>query len=157
MRRLLAVLIFVPTVLACATNQLIAPTETPTPSPTPDPCSAELIEQSTASMHEVARQFTDAAELAEMTPRNQLSAQIAPMQDIRRDAEDLDLPDCLSDARDALVDYMEAYIDVLIAFLDVDISDAAMVSGYDQIEAAYDDYADAMDALGVDPGIDAPD
>ncbi|HCG30762.1 MAG TPA: hypothetical protein DEU95_13860 [Chloroflexi bacterium] len=85
----------------------------------------------------VARRWDDALELAQSTPRIQLAAQISNLQQIRRDLEDQDWPDCAASARRALVTAMNAAIDGLIAFM-ADKPDTT-VSGH------FRDYAAAMD------------
>lgn len=63
------------------------------------------------------REFDDASILASNLPREQLSDSIAGLQRIRREAEDEEIPPCLTDLQNYQVDHMNTVIDTLVAFL----------------------------------------
>ncbi len=98
------------------------------PTPTPDPCSAGEIERYLDAIRDVSRRFDDAVALANTTPRGSLPPVIADLQEIRRDAEDLDVPGCADKAKNALVRYMDGIVDAFLLFLgnrpDSDVNEA---------------------------------
>jgi hypothetical protein len=63
------------------------------------------------------REFDDASILASNMPREQLSASIADLQRIRREAEDEEIPGCLTDLKAIQVQHMNSVINTLIAFM----------------------------------------
>jgi hypothetical protein len=70
-----------------------------------------------AQLQPVAQRWDDAAALAGNTPRMQLATQIAALQEIKREADVLELPACASDAKAALSRSMQATIEGYLAFL----------------------------------------
>lgn len=91
-----------------------------------DPCSQAKIAPVRAEMGEVAQRFDDANRLASQTSRANLSPQIADLQSIRRDAQAVEVPECMADMKAAMLDYMDADIDAFITFLDPDVTDATL-------------------------------
>lgn len=65
----------------------------------------------------LARRWDDANKLAGQTPRMQLAVQIASLQAIRRDVQDLKPPECSKAAQTALVGTMDATIQGYVDFL----------------------------------------
>ncbi|MEF8769409.1 hypothetical protein [Candidatus Accumulibacter contiguus] len=65
----------------------------------------------------VYEKWKDAVILAESTPRMSLPAQIARMQDIRREASDLKVPKCLDEAKISLLSGMDKQIKGFFYFL----------------------------------------
>jgi hypothetical protein len=63
------------------------------------------------------REFDDAAKLATYVPREQLSNSIAELQRIRREAEEEQIPPCLTNLKSIQVQHMNTVIDTLIAFM----------------------------------------
>jgi hypothetical protein len=63
------------------------------------------------------REFDDASTLAASRPRQELSASIADLQRIRRNAEDQPTPPCLATLKLYQVSHMNTVINTLIAFL----------------------------------------
>jgi hypothetical protein len=89
----------------------------PTVSTTPDPCSTEQIEEEVQKVHSHMREFDDASTLASSLPREQVSASIADLQRIRREAEDEKIPGCLTDLKKYQVEHMNSVINTLLAFM----------------------------------------
>lgn len=110
------------------TDQAVTPTtgavSTPTTgenasgaSSTPDPCSLGQIEAEVQEVHRHMREFDDAAILASNLLREDLSDSIADLQRIRREAEDEEIPACLTDLKNHQVDHMNSVITTLVAFI----------------------------------------
>jgi len=97
-----------------ATEATSAPVE---PTSTPDPCSRPQLETEVQEVHRHIREFDDASILASNMPREQLSGSIADLQRIRREAEDEEIPACLTDLKAIQVQHMNSVISTLIAFM----------------------------------------
>jgi hypothetical protein len=65
----------------------------------------------------LARKWDDANKLASQTPRMQLAVQIANLQAVRREAQDLKPPECAKPVHDALVGSMDATIQGFLDFM----------------------------------------
>ena len=107
------------TATATATEQVTSPTIEPTlaPSSTPDPCSPGQIEKAVQRVHGHMREFDDASVLASNLPLDALSGPIANLQRIRREAEDEQIPSCLTNLKKDQIAHMNTVISTLIAFL----------------------------------------
>ena len=130
-------------IVGCAGGSLGGPT------PTPDPCSPTEIDKYLDAIRDVSRRFDDASMLANNTPRMSLPPVISDMQVIRRQAEDLKVPDCAATAKGVLVRYMNAVIDAFTAFLGQE-SDSAVSAHFDTASTLMDRYLDEMSRLGGD-------
>jgi len=95
------------------------PTLTITITMTPDLCAPENIRAEVDKVHRHMREFDDAARLAASIPREQLSVPTADLQKIRREAEDEQVPPCLSTLKDFQIKHMNSVIDTLIAFMGI--------------------------------------
>lgn len=84
---------------------------------TPDPCAPENIEMEVQKVHAYMREFDDASTLAASRPREELSASIADLQRIRREAEDQPTPPCLATLKTYQVSHMNSVINTLISFM----------------------------------------
>ena len=102
-----------PTSAATPTQEPVSPTV----SETPGPCSPGQIEAEVQKVHSHMREFDDASILASNMPREQLSASIADLQRIRREAEDEPIPACLTDLKTYQVAHMNSVINTLVAFM----------------------------------------
>jgi hypothetical protein len=89
----------------------------PPPTSTPDPCAPQNIQAEVQKIHTYMREFDDASTLAASRPRQELSASIADLQRIRRNAEDQPTPPCLATLKLYQVSHMNTVINTLIAFL----------------------------------------
>ena len=87
------------------------------PTSTSDPCSLPQLETEVQEVHRHMREFDDASILASNMPREQLSTSIADLQRIRREAEDEEIPGCLTDLKAIQVQHMNSVINTLIAFM----------------------------------------
>lgn len=103
-----------PAATSTATAQAPSPTAV---SLTPDPCSPGQIGAEVQKVHRHMREFDDASILASNMPREQLNNSIADLQRIRREAEDEQIPDCLTTLKKYQVDHMNTVINTLIAFM----------------------------------------
>jgi len=101
------------------TKQAMSPTTESTlvPSSTPDPCSPGQIETEVQKVHEHMREFDDASILASNLPLQELSGPIANLQKIRREAEDEQIPACLTNLKKYQIAHMNTVIGTLVAFL----------------------------------------
>ena len=101
------------------TKQVMSPTAESTlvPSSTPDPCAPEQIEAEVQKVHGHMREFDDASILASNLPLQELSAPIANLQRIRREAEDEQIPSCLTNLKKYQIAHMNTVIGTLVAFL----------------------------------------
>ena len=88
------------------------------PSLTPDPCSTDQIEAEVQKVHKHMREFDDASVLASKLPRDQVPGSVADLQKIRREAEDQEIPACLTNLKKYQVDHMNSVIGTLLAFID---------------------------------------
>jgi predicted small lipoprotein YifL len=84
---------------------------------TPDPCSRPQLNTEVQEVHKHMREFDDASILASNMPREQLSNSIADLQRIRREAEDEEIPGCLTNLKAIQVQHMNSVITTLIAFM----------------------------------------
>jgi hypothetical protein len=84
---------------------------------TPDACSRPQLETEVQEVHSHMREFDDASILASNMPREQLSTSIADLQRIRREAEDEEIPACLTNLKAIQVLHMNSVISTLIAFM----------------------------------------
>jgi hypothetical protein len=69
-------------------------------------------------VHKHMREFDDASVLASKLPRDQVSGSVADLQRIRREAEDEEIPACLTNLKKYQVDHMNSVINTLLAFID---------------------------------------
>lgn len=129
-RSLTIILLFVSLILsACGTQPdptptkafTVAPTTAPvstaTITSTPDLCAPENIHEQAEKVHKLMREFDDASMLASSTPRDQLNPTIANLQRIRRDAEDLRVPICLTTLKQYQLAHMNTVINTMLVFL----------------------------------------
>lgn len=99
-----------------ATSTVVA-ASTVEPTSTLDPCSRPQIETEVQKVHKYMREFDDASILASNMPREQLSSAIADLQRIRREAEDEQIPGCLTNLKLIQVQHMNTVINTLIVFM----------------------------------------
>lgn len=124
---------------ACGSADESSPAPTLAPTATPDPCSPALLPASVTPVNALMREFDDAAQLAAQTPRDQLVLVIPTLQEIRRRAEDQEVPYCLATLKALQVTHMNTVINTLMAFLggaDVNI----LVQGISQARLQREDY-----------------
>jgi hypothetical protein len=99
-------------------------TVTPAPTATPDPCAPENISKEVEKVHKHMREFDDASLLASNTPVAQLNPSIADLQRIRREAEDQEIPFCLTTLKQYQLAHMNTVINTMLYMLSYQGSDA---------------------------------
>ena len=91
-------------------------TQSPAESATPDPCATENLPASIQPINDLTREFDDASQLAANLPVQQLPEIVSNMQRIRRAAEDVDAPACLTTLKTHQLNYMNGMIQTLLSF-----------------------------------------
>ncbi len=91
------------------------PTVTIAPSPTPT--CFDLSEDFMEAAESVFEKWDDAIALASNTSRGDLSGPIASLQEIKREAGDLDAPACSENVGESLVTLMESFIEGFLSFM----------------------------------------
>lgn len=72
---------------------------------------------SVLQLKDVYARWSDAMKIANSAPRVALANHIKDMQEIRRDAEKINVPPCLYDLKSSLLLTMDSFSDVFISFL----------------------------------------
>ena len=111
-----------PTAAIATTANAVLPTQETTATTvvsttTPDPCVSPQIEIEAQKVQKHMREFDDASTLASSVPQAQLSASIADLQRIRREADDELIPPCLTDLKTYQINHMNSVINTLLAFM----------------------------------------
>jgi len=116
---LLPILILALLLTACGNQKTLTPasTSTPNPSQTPDPCAKENLPGQVKKVNDIMREFDDSSLLAANATKDQLQPAIADLQRIRREAEDLSVPSCLSALSQLQLAHMNTVITTMIAFM----------------------------------------
>ena len=93
--------------------------ETPTVGATqpPDPCAEANLPAEVEKVHKITREFDDYAALASNTPQSQLVQVIPELQRVLRDAEDLEVPACLTDLKTLQLQHMNTVVQTLLLFV----------------------------------------
>ncbi len=110
-----SLLLFLALVLSACANADATPQTIP--SPTLDPCVGFALGESVKPINDLQREFDDASALAANLPREQLNDVIANLQRIRRAAEDIAAPACLTNLKMHQLEHMNAVIETLLAFV----------------------------------------
>jgi hypothetical protein len=87
------------------------------PTATVDVCSSPQVEEEVQKVHRHMREFDDASVLASNMPREELSASIADLQRIRREAENEQIPNCLIALKTSQIEHMNTVIATLLGFI----------------------------------------
>jgi len=82
-----------------------------------DPCSSENLPATVQEINNLMREFDDASQVASNTPVQQLPEVISKLQNIRRNAEDVQIPPCLGTLKTHQLNHMNLTIQTLIAFV----------------------------------------
>jgi hypothetical protein len=107
-------------VSACGGPPAAAQVETPAApatSPVEDPCSPQNLPFTVQPINDLMREFEDASQMASNLPAQQLPQLIADLQRIRRGAEDVQIPDCLTTLKTHQLNHMNLMIQTLLAFV----------------------------------------
>ena len=110
------------------------------PTEISDPCSMPQLEKEVQEVHNHMREFDDAAALASSLPRDQLSAAVAELQRIRREAEDEQIPGCLINLRKIQVDHMNTVISTLLAFMKGNVDEQTLQQAINLARQQHDQY-----------------
>jgi len=117
MKKLIAYLfIFSVSIISACTNQSNPPQHVFLTA-TPDPCTSANLPATVQDINGLMREFDDASQLAANLPVQQLPDVISNMQRIRRAAEDLQVPACLSTLKDHQLNHMNIMIQTLLGFV----------------------------------------
>lgn len=117
-------------------------------SSTPDPCAPENLNSQVAPVHALMREFDDLAQVAVLADVSQMVFVIPPLQDIRRRAEDLRLPDCIKTLQDLEIEYMNSVINTLLVFMQVGSGNPdVLIQGISQGRSLHDQYNQELTRL----------
>lgn len=111
----------------------------PSSTLTPDPCTGFALGESVKPINDLQREFDDVSALAANLPREQLGGAITNLQRIRRAAEDIEPPACLTDLKAHQLTHMNAVIDTLIAFVG-GADTNTLNTGMEQARKSHDQY-----------------
>jgi hypothetical protein len=104
----------------CSANTVVSASATPDKpgtTPTMDLCAPDHIKDAANAVHRMMRAFDDSAQIAQNSPREQLTAPITALQAVRRQSEDLQVPACLTTLKNLQLSYMNMVITTLISFV----------------------------------------
>ena len=107
-------------VVACGNQPLPAQTEPPeisTATMAADPCSPQSLPVTVQDINDLMRKFDTASELPADLMAQQLPDIISNLQRIRRAAEDLQIPACLTTLKTHQLNHMNLMIQTLLAFM----------------------------------------
>lgn len=90
---------------------------TPVTGPDEDPCSPQSLPTTVQPINNLMREFEDTSQLASNLPAKQLPPIISDLQRIRRSAEDLQIPACLTTLKTHQLNHMNLMIQTLLAFV----------------------------------------
>lgn len=80
-------------------------------------CAVDAVLKSAADMNKLLTTWDDASKLANSTPRNALAPQISVLQDLHRQANALEVPTCLENAKSYLALGMDKTVNAFLDFL----------------------------------------
>lgn len=126
-------------VSACGNDPTPTYTVEATVTLTPDPCLGFALGESVKPINDLQREFDDASALAANLPREQLSDVITNLQRIRRAAEDINPPTCLTVLKSYQIIHMNAVIDTLLAFVG-GADNATLNAGMAKAQESHDQY-----------------
>lgn len=112
-------------------------------------CSTAAKTRGYDALVDVTENFYDKMDIAAATPRVSLGPAVSELQDIRNEAEGVDVPGCMETVRAEVIGHMNEEIEAFLAFMASD--DAEMTehwgASFDHVDAAYA----ALEALDLDP------
>lgn len=83
----------------------------------PGPCDADPVNAAGKQLGALSSRWRDAYKLASSSSRIALASPIQNLQEIKRETQALEVPQCLTKARGYLVDSMNAAIDGFLSFM----------------------------------------
>ena len=142
---ILAVLLLIPLLAACASPSTSSPQP---PTATADPCAAENLVAAVTPVHALMREFDDSAQVAVLADVSQMVFVIPPLQEVRRRAEDLEVPACLLTLKGLEIEYMNSVINTLLVFMQVGAGNTeVLVQGITQGRSLHDQYNQELTRL----------
>jgi len=104
----------------CGAEQMVptdVPTNTPAPTRTPTPEPVFCADVYYEVVEPILGRWDDAMAIADSTARINLAGPVSTLQEIRREAASLDVPECAAKAHEGLIEAMEHYIEGFLAFM----------------------------------------
>ena len=95
----------------------VPPTPTAAPTATPDPCASENLLDEVEELQNVINKFQDVAYVANVTPFNQLVFPVLDLQEIRRELQHLEVPECQMIIKESALSYMNSTINYFVLFM----------------------------------------
>lgn len=144
---------------ACAGASPAAQPAVPSPSATEDLCAPNTIVTQVKKVHDLIRQFDDGLFVANLTPQAQLSNIVMQLQGVRRQAENLEVPGCVSTLQSTAVQYMNSVIVYLAHFMGGGTADriGSEIQASQSLRIAYEtEMARLIGATYVPPPTQAP-
>lgn len=108
-------------------------------------CSQSCAEQTVeyrAAVDDLIERWDDANAVAGSTARVSLSGPIAQMQELRREADTLEEPECAVAAQNRLVSYMDRTIDTYLVFMANSETDEQMQDRYTAVSNSLDNFGE---------------
>jgi hypothetical protein len=122
-------------------NSLMAklrPSPTAQPSPTPASCN-EQSKNFNSESDVLLKKWDDTKKIADKISRLGLSPVISNLQEIEREAESIEVPQCALPVKDALIAYMNAQIEAYLSFLSLE-PDATILAKLNTANSNYEEY-----------------
>jgi hypothetical protein len=104
--------------LSGCSQDLVTPANASAATATPDLCTSEKLPAEVEKINGIMQEFDNAAVVAAKAPREKLTAPIAELQRIRRNAEDQSTPACLTRLKETQLAHMNVVIETMMAFMD---------------------------------------
>lgn len=123
-------------------------TNTPIP-PSPTPICEVQATEFENQMQDIIERWDDTTAIAGSTGRGALSGPVGDLQEIKREAGDLEPPPCAEHIKELMGVYMERYINAYLSFMSQE-SDSAVNSQFQFASEAFDDLTEAITAIGLD-------
>lgn len=122
---------------------------TPITSPDEDPCSPQNLPVTVQPLNDLMREFEDASQLASDLTAQQLPQIISDLQRIRRSAEDVQIPACLTTLKTHQLNHMNLMIQTLLAFVS-GATQEELTNGLERARQEHDLYSlEIVRLLGV--------
>ena len=117
-----------------------------TPTPPPEVLCIDLAEDFLDESGELFDRWFDAIEIADSTPRMSLAGPVGELQAIRREAENLDYPNCAVRVRRLLISVMDHSIEGYLLFMR-DEAESRITAEFTQASNAAEGYVEAIGDL----------
>lgn len=115
----------------------------------PDPCSSQNLPETVKDINDLMSEFDEASQNASQTSREQLPGVISDLQRIRRQAEDLQIPACLTTLKSHQLNHMNLTIQALLRFIGGE-EQAVLQRGMEAAQEEHDLYSlEMVRLLGI--------